>query len=145
MKQDVSSYFLPIAKPLVQNQLLAIGIPIQLLSTYICSIKIGYRTAEPCMKFLLFNVVNKDKETEEWIQNFSALCVYIFWIKYLLIQGKLNDILFSKPFYIWKFGFIIFCNQYNSVYKLFTSYKHNNDYYSGIHDKISLDILNGTS
>ena len=74
---------------------------------YVVGIKIGYRTAEPCMKFLLFiNLVNKDKETEEWIQNFSALCVYIFWIKYLLIQGKLNDVLFSKPFYIWKFGFI---------------------------------------
>ena len=58
------------------------------------------------MKFLLFNLVNKDKETEEWIQNFSALCLYIFWILYLLIQGKLNDILFSKPFYVCKFGFI---------------------------------------
>ena len=101
--------FLADSKTVGSKPLLAIGIP-KYIATYLVhsSIKIGYRTPEPCMKFLLFNLVNKDKETEEWIQNFSALCVDIFWIKYLLIQGKLNDILFSKPFYIWKFGFIYF-------------------------------------
>ena len=96
------------SKPTSCNRYYLYSYLVHTFCVYICSIKIGYRTAEPCMKFLLFNLVNKDKETEEWIQNFSALCVYIFWIKYLLIQGKLNDILFSKPFYIWKFGFIYF-------------------------------------